>query len=130
MRYLMTALILLLCLHPQEQQQAPAEKPAEKPPAEIPDPVNLHILDLSTGKEVEQVMRTFTAGLGVECSFCHLEGDYASDEKEAKQTARRMLRLIQKINADFNDGKMHVSCYTCHRGETQPKTAPMPSPAQ
>ena len=28
------------------------------------------------------------------------------------------------------DGKMHVTCYTCHRGEAEPKTAPEPKPAQ
>jgi hypothetical protein len=28
------------------------------------------------------------------------------------------------VNANFPDGKMHVSCYTCHRGEAEPKTAP------
>jgi hypothetical protein len=28
------------------------------------------------------------------------------------------------INSRFNDGKAHVSCYTCHRGDTEPKMAP------
>jgi len=25
---------------------------------------------------------------------------------------------------------MHASCFTCHRGEAEPKTAPEPKPAQ
>jgi photosynthetic reaction center cytochrome c subunit len=75
-------------------------------------------------------MRTFAAGLGVQCSYCHVEGDFSSDENPKKESARRMIRLVQKINTDFPDGKMHVSCYTCHRGETEPKNAAEPKPGQ
>jgi len=71
-------------------------------------------------------MRTFTTGLGVQCSYCHVAGNYASDENPKKNEARKMIALAQKINAEFTDSKMHVSCYTCHRGEAQPKTAPEP----
>jgi hypothetical protein len=41
-----------------------------------------------------------------------------------------MIEMVEKINANFPDGKMHVTCYTCHRGEAEPKTAPEPKPAQ
>ena len=47
-----------------------------------------------------------------------------------KEIARRMITMVGEINAKFPDGKMHVSCYTCHRGETEPKMAPPPPPAQ
>jgi hypothetical protein len=73
---------------------------------------------------VEQIMRTFAGGLGVQCNYCHMQENFASDDNPKKEVARRMIRMIQKINAEFPDGKMHVSCYTCHRGETEPKTAP------
>ncbi len=102
-----------------QQKSAPA-------PLEIPDPVNLKVLKAATAAEVTQVMRTFTVGLGVECKYCHVEGDFASDANPHKETARRMLLLLKKINADFPDGQMRVSCYTCHHGDIQPKTAPAP----
>jgi hypothetical protein len=104
--------------------QAAAPQPAAKePPA---DPTNLKVLKTTSGAQVLQIMRTFTAGLGVQCAYCHVAGNYASDENPKKIAARKMIAMAQKINAEFPDGKMHVSCYTCHRGEAQPKTAPEP----
>ena len=41
-----------------------------------------------------------------------------------KDIARRMIVLAQDDNAKFPDGKEHVTCYTCHRGGQEPKTAP------
>jgi hypothetical protein len=39
--------------------------------------------------------------------------------------------MTQEINAKFPDGKMHVTCFTCHNGNSQPKTdAPPAPPAQ
>ena len=71
-------------------------------------------------------MQTFTAALGVQCTNCHVAGNYASDENPKKDVARKMIRMTQTINGQFPDGKMLVSCYTCHRGEAQPKNAPEP----
>jgi hypothetical protein len=101
-----------------------AQQPAAKqPPA---NPTNLKVLKTASGAEVIQIMHTFTTGLGVQCTYCHVAGNYASDENPKKDAARKMIAMAQKINAEFPDGKMHVSCYTCHRGEAQPKTAPEP----
>jgi hypothetical protein len=105
------------------QQPAAPQPPAKEPPA---NPTNLKVLKATSGAEVVQIMHTFTTGLGVQCTYCHMAGNYASDENPKKLTARKMIGMVQKINAEFPDGKMHVSCYTCHRGEAQPKTAPEP----
>jgi hypothetical protein len=117
---LVVALSLMLCWSLSAQQAQPA---AKQPPA---NPTNLKILKATTGAEVTQIMHTFTTGLGVQCTYCHVAGNYASDENPKKDEARKMIGMAQKINAEFPDGKMHVSCYTCHRGEAQPKTAPEP----
>ena len=71
-------------------------------------------------------MRTFTVGLGVQCIYCHVQGNFASDENPKKEIARHMITMTQKVNANFSEGKLRVSCYTCHRGEPEPKTAPEP----
>ena len=91
-----------------------------------PPPKNLKVLKATTGPEVIQIMRTFTAGLGVKCDFCHAGRDFASDENPKKEIARHMISMSMEINSKFPDGKMHVTCYTCHRGEQEPKTAPEP----
>ncbi|HYL76926.1 MAG TPA: c-type cytochrome [Bryobacteraceae bacterium] len=123
MRLLVACLFLSLSLFAQEK--AP-EKQAKRP---RPNPTNLKVLKVTTGDEVIQIMRTFTAGLGVQCNYCHVQGNFASDENPKKEIARHMISMSQEINGKFPDGKMHVTCYTCHRGETEPKTAPEPKPA-
>ena len=126
--------VLLLALSPLCAQDKTAEKQdkqekQDKAPKQVPNPTNLKVLKLKTGQEVRQVMRTFTAGLGVQCVYCHVQGNFASDENPKKDVARHMIAIAQKVNAEFPDGKMHVTCYTCHRGEPEPKTAPEPKPA-
>src|SRR5437899_450209 len=93
---------------------------------ERPAPTNLKVLKGATGAEIAQIMRTFTAGLGVQCTYCHIQGNFASDENPKKETARHMIEITKLVNAQFPDKKMHVTCYTCHRGEAEPKTAPEP----
>jgi hypothetical protein len=127
MRLVAAFFLLMFSLTAQQAptaQQPPAAPPAAKQPP--PNPTNLKILKVATGAEVMQIMRTFTTGLGVQCSYCHMAGNYASDENPKKDEARKMIAMAQKINTEFPDGKMHVTCYTCHRGEAQPKTAPEP----
>jgi hypothetical protein len=126
MRILLTLLLVFLPLVAQDppKQDAPKQDAAKKAPP--PPPTNLKVLKVASGAEVSQIMHTFTAGLGVQCIYCHVQGNYASDENAKKATARNMITMMQKINAGFADGKMHVSCYTCHRGEADPKTAPEP----
>lgn len=84
-------------------------------------PKNLKVLtpeELGAG-----AMRGAAQGLGVMCTFCHVD-DRSSDEKPEKLTARMMFAMVKDINAKFPDGKAHVTCYTCHRGAQQPLTAP------
>ena len=92
----------------------------------LPAPTNLKVLKVSSGAEVSQIMRAFTTGVGVQCAYCHVQGNFASDENPKKEIARRMIRMMQQINGTFPEGKLRVSCYTCHRGEPEPKTAPEP----
>ena len=111
---------------------------AQQPPGEVPGgpptqrqespPQNLKLLK---PEEVRATMREFRAGLGVRCDFCHVPGNDASDDKPQKVTARRMITMAREINAKFPDtSKVHVSCYTCHRGAVEPLTAAPQPPLQ
>ena len=84
-------------------------------------PKNLQIL---TPETYRAAMTSFTQALGVQCTFCHVQGQMDSDEKETKKMARMMLTMTREINAKFPDGKQHVRCYTCHRGAEMPLTEP------
>jgi hypothetical protein len=85
-------------------------------------PKNLKILPADVN--IQQTMGAFRTALGVQCNYCHVQGDFASDDNPRKSMARNMLRIAGDINATFPDGKRHVTCYTCHRGEAKPKTEP------
>jgi hypothetical protein len=122
MRCIVPVLFLLLPLCAQEK----GPQKEDTPKKQQPNPTNLKVLKVATGPEVSQIMRTFTAGLGVQCIYCHVQGNFASDENPKKEAARQMIRMSQAINTNFPDGKMRVTCYTCHRGEAEPKTAPEP----
>jgi hypothetical protein len=90
-------------------------------------PKNLRVLPADTNIPV--VMGSFRAALGVQCTYCHVAGDFASDDNARKNMARNMIRIAADINATFTDGKAHVTCYTCHRGDAKPRMEP-PAPGE
>ena len=76
-----------------------------------------------------ETMQSFVQALGLldkgTCTYCHVE-DRSSDEKRPKQIARRMITMTRAINGTFPDGQQHVTCFTCHRGNTKPLMTPEP----
>jgi hypothetical protein len=87
-------------------------------------PKNVQVLG---GADLPATMQSFVQALGLldkgTCNYCHAD-DKSSDEKKPKQVARRMVVMVRAINGTFGDGKQHVTCYTCHRGNTTPLTEP------
>ena len=83
-------------------------------------PKNLQVLNAAT---LPETMQSFVQALGLldkgTCNYCHPD-DKSSDEKRPKVVARRMVTMLRAINGTFPDGKQHVTCYTCHRGNTTP----------
>jgi hypothetical protein len=86
---------------------------------------NLKIL---TDDEVRPMMGAFTAALGVKCTGCHVQGNFASDENPKKDIARTMIMMVRENNSKYLAGKTQLTCYTCHRGEAMPKTMPDAAP--
>jgi hypothetical protein len=88
-------------------------------------PKNLKVL---TPDNYRAAMPIFVASLGVAdkggCNFCHdANAGKDSDANPVKLKARMMISMVGDINKQFGDGKEHVTCYTCHRGSTEPLTA-------
>ncbi len=98
-------------------QEPPKPEGAKHPP----EPKNLKLLKPA---DIRSAMGAFRTALGVQCSFCHVQGNFASDENPKKEVARNMIVMMREINGKFPDGKMHVTFFTCHRGATEPLTAP------
>jgi photosynthetic reaction center cytochrome c subunit len=84
------------------------------------------------GISVDQFLGTmgfFAASLSLNCTDCHTAesgGSWAryADDTALKNTARRMVVMVNAINkADFG-GERKVTCYTCHRGSQRPEVTP------
>lgn len=85
---------------------------------------NIRILKGTPAGQLTAVMALFTRSLGVDCAHCHIDGDFASDGKAAKQTARRMYEMVNALNRDSFGGTSAVACWTCHRGSAKPESMP------
>src|SRR5579864_5089577 len=86
---------------------------------------NIQVLRGIPADQLVPAMQFITASLGVQCDFCHLESAFEKDDKETKQTARKMIRMMFAINKDNFDGHQEVTCYACHRGAHKPVTTPI-----
>jgi hypothetical protein len=71
----------------------------------------------------------YAQALGVRCTYCHVETDFASDSKRPKRAAREMAVMHRMINTELR--KMQhiptpasedraINCATCHRGKAAP----------
>jgi hypothetical protein len=80
------------------------------------------------GTPAEQIlpaMELIAASLGVACDHCHVGGgEFESDDKPAKRTAREMIAMMRSINRDNFDGERRVTCWSCHRGGQRPAAEP------
>lgn len=83
------------------------------------------------GIPVNQFMETmgfFSAALGYNCTNCHgndVLGNWAkyADDIPVKNTARRMVNIVNTINKQLFNGRQAVTCYTCHRGSPSRKSS-------
>jgi len=124
MRFIATMLFVLLPLCAQDAPPQQKKGGGGRAPAK-----NLKVLtqdQLNAG-----IMRQFTVALGVNCQFCHIQGDNSSDDNPKKLVARSMITMAHDINSKFPavEGKMYVTCFTCHRGKTTPETVAPAAPA-
>jgi photosynthetic reaction center cytochrome c subunit len=85
---------------------------------------NIQVLKGIPADQLVPGMQFITASLGVECQFCHVEGAFEKDDKKTKQTARKMMAMMFAINKDNFEGHREVTCYSCHRGSTDPVGTP------
>jgi hypothetical protein len=106
---------------------------AQTPTPTVVDSPAVKVLTGLLAPQFQEEMNFITQALGANCNTCHVRGNFASEEKPLKQTARRMLEMTKGINQQFfpdhkpKDGESvlgRVTCYTCHQGEQKPKLPP------
>ena len=121
-KLLQTAAVCLLAVALANGQSAPQEKPL------MADDVfkNIQVL---RGLTVDQFMGTMgfiAAALSMNCSECHHTGSVEryADDTPMKQTARKMILMVNALNKSNFGGKREVTCYSCHRSDARPKVTP------
>jgi hypothetical protein len=106
---------------------------AQTPTPTVVDSPAVKVLTGLLAPQFQEEMNLITQALGVTCGTCHARGNFASEEKPEKLTARRMLEMTRGINKQFfpdhkpKEGESvlgRVTCYTCHQGERTPKLPP------
>jgi photosynthetic reaction center cytochrome c subunit len=86
---------------------------------------NVQVLKGLPADQLIPAMQFITYSLGVECSFCHVEGAFEKDDKKPKQTARKMMQMMFAINQENFERKREVTCYSCHHGSSHPVATPI-----
>jgi hypothetical protein len=121
-KLLQTAAVCMLAAALANGQSAPQEKPL------MADDVfkNIQVL---RGLTVDQFMGTMgfiAAALSMNCSECHHTGSVEryADDTPMKQTARKMILMVNALNKSNFGGKRMVTCYSCHRSDARPKVTP------
>src|SRR4029453_2224374 len=117
----MQTIIFLLVL------SLPAQQAGGRGATPAPAAKNLKLLAANT--DMPFVMQSFNEALGVQCTYCHVQGDFAADGNPKKEMARKMIGMVRVIDTSFSsangvfpDGYHEVDCLTCHRGSVKPET--------
>lgn len=100
-------------LHPIERMEQPADVVFK----------NIRVLKGITARELIGSMEYMESALGVGCNYCHVQGNFASDEKPQKETARSMIHMVNDINQRTFSAPT-VTCNTCHHGQPHPDAVP------
>jgi outer membrane lipoprotein-sorting protein len=90
---------------------------------------NVQLLKGISVKEFMETMGFFAAATNKTCTTCHGDasgGSWAryADDPPQKQTARKMMIMVDALNKTYFGGKHEVTCYSCHRNAERPKVIP------
>ena len=128
--------VLLLVLPIAAAAQQPGSAGAKRP--------KLEVLQSLPESQLFPLMNLVATSLGVHCDHCHVQATpdlsrtpsnmggwvWDRDDKQPKRRAREMMKMVVALNASQFRGEARVTCYTCHRGVTQPsRLPPLPPPA-
>lgn len=71
----------------------------------------------------------YSKSLGVDCTHCHVAGQWEKEDKPTKQITRDMSAMAKAINNEYlkniknlKNPNPVVNCTTCHRGQVKPAT--------
>lgn len=107
--------------------QPPEVIPAAEPGGPMVTDIykNVQVLNDLTMADFTRLMVAVTLWVSPEqgCNYCHVPGDFASDDIYTKVVSRRMFQMTRQANSAWKDhvADTGVTCYTCHRGKPVPE---------
>jgi hypothetical protein len=89
---------------------------------------NIQILKgMPAGRLLRVMELGYSKSLGVDCTHCHVAGEWAKEDKPTKQITREMWAMMDAINNEqlkkiknIKSANPGVNCTTCHRGQVKP----------
>jgi photosynthetic reaction center cytochrome c subunit len=81
---------------------------------------NIQVLKSISSDRLIPSMKFMASSLGVDCNYCHVEGQFEKDDKKTKVTARKMIQMVLALNENNFAGQREITCYSCHRGNPKP----------
>lgn len=104
-------------------------QPPPRPPLAEEVFKNVPVLRGMPVDEFMDTMGMFAAATGLNCTDCHTTNTNDSwanfaAETPLKQTARRMIVMVNALNKTSFGGQRKVTCYTCHQGGQRPRVVP------
>ncbi len=114
--------VLVIVVAAADAARADQQAPAAAPAGQVP---RIQVLTDIPTAQIIPTMRVISASLGVECEFCHESNRTLNTER--KDLARKMMTMTRALNASSFNGQLRVTCYTCHRGSSNPLAAPAPT---
>lgn len=83
---------------------------------------------MPAGRVLAIMEQALVPNLGVNCSHCHVPGQWDLDDKTPKNIARNMWMMRgewqEEARKASGNEKAVVTCYTCHKGQAKPAFAP------
>lgn len=76
--------------------------------------------------DIIPAMEFMAASMKMRCTGCHDAKDYAAPNKN-KATSRKMVLMQREINEKNFEGKLEVTCNSCHNGMEHPAGVPIPT---
>ena len=108
-----------------------AAQAAQAPKPQMAEEIfkNISVLRGIPIDEFMDTMGMISAALGLNCLDCHTSDADKSWERfgadtTMKNTARRMIQMVNTINKENFKGVRSVTCFTCHRADLKPKVVP------
>jgi hypothetical protein len=82
---------------------------------------------MPAGRVLAVMQLGYSKALGVECTHCHIPGQWEKEDKPTKQITRDMSEMVKAITTKYlkeiknlKSANPVVNCTTCHRGQVKP----------